>query len=242
LAAASSGFERRAIEAERESVAMYRSYLMRDRVGEQFPGVVSAVTSFGVFVEIDDPFVEGLVKTDQISGDQFDFDEVHMRLSGRRTGRSIQLGDAVIVEVMNVSVGRRRIEMALLSGGAVRPRNESEVPGGFAARRRAGKHVDQAQRQSRDRDTRSGAGGRRDSRGTPPGRREGNTPGRRDTAERIVPSGNGGKLRLRVSYGGAGSGGSRDDNDRDRPSHGRPAARPTGKQRPKFKVRGSGNR
>lgn len=228
LAAASSGFERRAIEAERESVAMYRSYLMRDRVGEQFPGVVSAVTSFGVFVEIDDPFVEGLVKTDQISGDQFDFDEVHMRLSGRRTGRSIQLGDAVIVEVMNVSVGRRRIEMALLSGGAVRPRTESEVPGGFAARRRAGKHVDQAQRQSRERDPRS--------RGNAPG------PGRRDTAERIVPSGNGGKLRLRVSYGGAGSGGSRDDNDRDRPSHGRATTRPTAKQRPKFKVRGSGNR
>jgi ribonuclease R len=208
LAAASSGFERRAIEAEREAVAMYRAYLMRDRVGEQFPGVVSAVTSFGVFVEIEDPFVEGLVKNDQISGDTFDFDQVHMRLSGRRTGRSIQLGDAVIVELINVSVGRRRIEMQLLSGGSVRERNEAAAPGGFAARRRTAKTVDKAQRSNYERQPGNRPGETKSKR---------STTGRTERAERSATGGSGnGKLRLRVSHG----------TDSDRPG-----------SRPKFKVR-----
>src|SRR5207247_1409665 len=55
LAHASSEHERRAMEAEREAVAMYRAYLMRDQVGQRFDGVVSAVTSFGAFVEIEEP-------------------------------------------------------------------------------------------------------------------------------------------------------------------------------------------
>src|ERR1043166_2363198 len=62
LAHASSEHERRAMEAEREAVAMYRAYLMRDQVGQRFDGVVSAVTGFGAFVEIEEPFVEGLIK------------------------------------------------------------------------------------------------------------------------------------------------------------------------------------
>src|SRR5205814_1139141 len=104
LAAASSGHERRAMEAERESVAMYRAYLMRDQVGERFNGVVSAVTSFGAFVELDEPFVEGLIKLESLGDEPFEFDGVHMRLSGKRTGRAIELGDRVMVEINNVSV------------------------------------------------------------------------------------------------------------------------------------------
>src|SRR5206468_10475351 len=66
LAAMSSQHERRAMEAEREAVAMYRAYLVRDQIGERFAGVISAVTSFGAFVEIEDPFVEGLIKLDSL--------------------------------------------------------------------------------------------------------------------------------------------------------------------------------
>ena len=115
LARAASTQERRAMEAEREAVAMYRAYLMRDQVGEEFEGVVSAVTSFGAFVEIEEPYVEGLIKIDSLGNEPFDYDEVHMRLSGRKTGRSIELGDKVKVEINNVSVIRRRIDFTLIA-------------------------------------------------------------------------------------------------------------------------------
>jgi ribonuclease R len=121
LAAASSGNERRAMEAEREAVAMYRTFLMRDQVGEKFPGTVSAVTSFGAFVEIDEPFVEGLIKLDSL-GEHFDYDAVHMRLSATRSGRAIELGDKVTVEIANVSVIRRRIDFTLIEGQKHEPR------------------------------------------------------------------------------------------------------------------------
>ncbi|HEX8114223.1 MAG TPA: ribonuclease R, partial [Kofleriaceae bacterium] len=115
LAHASSEHERRAMEAEREAVAMYRAYLMRDQVGQRFDGVVSAVTSFGAFVEIEEPYVEGLIKLDSLGDDTFSFDEVHMRLSGQRTGTTISLGDKVTVEINNVSVVRRRIDFTLIA-------------------------------------------------------------------------------------------------------------------------------
>ncbi|MCA9677160.1 MAG: VacB/RNase II family 3'-5' exoribonuclease, partial [Myxococcales bacterium] len=116
LASTSSGHERRAMEAEREAVSMYRAYLVRDQIGERFTGTVSAVTSFGAFVELDEPYVEGLIRNDSF-GESTSFDEVHMRLTARRSGRSITLGDTVTVEIADVSVSRRRIELRLVSGG-----------------------------------------------------------------------------------------------------------------------------
>jgi ribonuclease R len=123
LAAASSAHERRAMEAERESVSMYRAYLMRSQVGEQFKATVSGVTSFGVFIEIDTPFIEGLIKLEALGDDFFEFDEIGMRLRGRRTGLVIGLGDRVTVELVNVSVPRRRIDFRLISleGGVRAP-------------------------------------------------------------------------------------------------------------------------
>jgi ribonuclease R len=155
LAHASSEHERRAMEAEREAVAMYRAYLMRDQVGQRFDGVISAVTSFGAFVEIEEPYVEGLIKLDSL-GDEFEFDEVHMRLSGQRTGTILELGDKVTVEINNVSVVRRRIDFTLISaqtpGRKVRkapekgwsPKVETRV--GVAQRKKAGREVERATR------------------------------------------------------------------------------------------------
>jgi ribonuclease R len=125
LAAASSAHERRAMEAEREAVAMYRAYLVREQIGEHYTGTISAVTSFGAFVEIDEPFVEGLIKLDSL-GEDFGFDELHMRLRGRRSGLTIALGDTVTVEIQNVSVLKRRVDLALVSGGKVRGRDTAE--------------------------------------------------------------------------------------------------------------------
>jgi len=114
-ASANASFcERKAMEVEREVVDLYRAFFMRDRVGEILEASVSGVTSFGVFVVADDPFVEGLVRTDYLSPDDFyEYDEVACRLIGRRTGKTFSLGDRVKVEVLQVSVARRRIEMRL---------------------------------------------------------------------------------------------------------------------------------
>ncbi|HEY5944683.1 MAG TPA: VacB/RNase II family 3'-5' exoribonuclease, partial [Kofleriaceae bacterium] len=148
LAADSSMHERRAMEAEREAVAMYRSYLMRDQVGQRFEGTVSAVTSFGAFVEIEEPFVEGLIKLDSL-GEPFNYDEVHMRLSGKRTGKTIELGDKVMVEINNVSVIRRRIDFTLIATARTKrstpPRLEANPRAGIAQRKRAGREVERAQ-------------------------------------------------------------------------------------------------
>jgi ribonuclease R len=159
LAHASSEHERRAMEAEREAVAMYRAYLMRDQVGQRFDGVVSAVTSFGAFVEIDEPYVEGLIKLDSLGDDQFSFDEIHMRLSGRRTGTTIALGDKVTVEINNVSVVRRRIDFTLIAAQTAgkKPRKAADradrattpeaMPHvGLARRKKAGREVERVTR------------------------------------------------------------------------------------------------
>jgi ribonuclease R len=146
LGADSSQHERRAMEAEREAVAMYRAYIMRDQVGERFEGTVSAVTSFGAFVEIEEPYVEGLIKLDSL-GEPMEYDEVHMRLSGKRTGRAIELGDKVMVEINNVSVIRRRIDFTLIAtaaSNAKRPRLEASPKAGIPQRKKAGREVEKA--------------------------------------------------------------------------------------------------
>jgi ribonuclease R len=147
LAAGSSSQERRAMEAEREAVAMYRTFLMRDQVGEKFPGTVSAVTSFGAFVEIDEPFVEGLIKLDSL-GEHFDYDAVHMRLSATRSGRAIELGDKVTVEIANVSVIRLRLDFTLIEGQKHEPRPATVQTSPRATvkqKKKVGREVDRAQ-------------------------------------------------------------------------------------------------
>jgi ribonuclease R len=113
MAADSSFSERQAMEVEREVVDLYRAFFLRDRVGDVLDGVISGVTGFGLFVQIDDPFVEGLVRIDALSDDYYTFDEPACRLVGRRSGQAFALGDSVRVEVQSVSVVRRKIDFAL---------------------------------------------------------------------------------------------------------------------------------
>jgi ribonuclease R len=112
-AADASFSERSAMEVEREVVDLYRAFFLRDRIGDVFDGVISGVAGFGVFVVVDDPFVEGLIRIDALSDDYYTYDEPTSRLVGRRSGRVFALGDAVKVEVQSVSVVRRKIDFAL---------------------------------------------------------------------------------------------------------------------------------
>jgi ribonuclease R len=113
MASESSSNERRAMEAEREVVDMYRAFLMRDRIGEEFEGTIAGVMGFGFFVQIESPFIEGLVKVDTLNDDHYALDGHTQRLVGKRSGRAFALGDKVKVRIENVSVTRRKIDMVL---------------------------------------------------------------------------------------------------------------------------------
>ncbi|MES1204499.1 MAG: ribonuclease R [Pseudomonadota bacterium] len=113
MAADASFAERTAMQAEREVVDIYRAYFMRDRIGDVFEGTISGVMGFGVFVVVDQPFIEGLVRVEALSDDYYLFDEMTARLVGRRSGRTFALGDTVKIEVQSVSVVRRKIDFAL---------------------------------------------------------------------------------------------------------------------------------
>jgi len=118
LGAHCSQTERRADEATREVVSWLKCYYMRDRVGEEFEGSVSAVTSFGIFVALDDFYVEGLVHISELGQDYFHFDAAKHRLLGDRTRRSFRLADRVKVRIVRVDLETSRIDF-VLAGEAV---------------------------------------------------------------------------------------------------------------------------
>ena len=113
---AASEAERRAMQVEREVKDMYRAWVMRERLGDALPGVISAITSFGLFVELDEPFVEGLARFASME-ERFEIDPDGTRAVAQKSGRTIALGDPVVARIDEVSVPRRRIGLSLVSGG-----------------------------------------------------------------------------------------------------------------------------
>jgi len=106
--------ERVAMEAEREIVDRYRVRFMRERIGEEFEGIISGVTAFGFFVELKDIFVEGLVRVTSLPDDYYQYHEKQYCLVGERTHRTFRIGDQVKVRVDRVDVERRHIDFGLL--------------------------------------------------------------------------------------------------------------------------------
>ena len=108
--------ERRADEATRDVMAWLKCEYLQDRVGEVFPGVVTAVTSFGLFVELADIYVEGLVHVTALANDYYHFDVAKQRLVGERSRQSYQLGDKVTVQVARVDLDDRKIDLEMVAG------------------------------------------------------------------------------------------------------------------------------
>jgi ribonuclease R len=102
--------ERRADEATRDVQTWLKCYYMRDRVGEEFEGSISAVTGFGIFVALDEVYVEGLAHISELGADYFHFDPVHHALRGERTGKTFRLADRVRVRVVRVDLELGRID------------------------------------------------------------------------------------------------------------------------------------
>ena len=110
----SSMSERRADDATREVDSWLKCEYLQEHVGDEFDGVISAVTGFGLFVELKDLYIEGLVHITALPGDYYNFDKAHQRLTGERSGRSFQLGGIVRVQVARVDLDDRKIELELI--------------------------------------------------------------------------------------------------------------------------------
>jgi ribonuclease R len=105
---------RRADEAQREVDDRYRAAWMEQHVGSEFDGVISGVTSFGLFVELDESKVNGLVHVTQLPNDYYHFDPIRKTLSGERAGRQFRLGDRVRIVVLKASLEERKIDFRLV--------------------------------------------------------------------------------------------------------------------------------
>ena len=105
--------ERRADEATRDVVNWLKCEYLMDRVGEEYSGVVSAVTGFGLFVMLDDLYVEGLIHVTGLPKDYYYHESAQHRMVGERTGRVFRLGDKVRVRVAQVILDERKIDFEL---------------------------------------------------------------------------------------------------------------------------------
>ncbi len=109
--------ERRADEATWDVIGWLKCEYMMDKVGEVYSGIISSVTNFGLFVELDEIFVEGLVHVSSLKNDYYHFDEVRHQLRGEQSHMLFRLGDPVTVQVARVNLEDRKIDFELVEGG-----------------------------------------------------------------------------------------------------------------------------
>jgi ribonuclease R len=121
--------ERRADEATRDVESWLKCEYMQDKVGEEFEGVISAVTSFGVFVELNDIYIEGLVHVTSLPKDYYHFDPVGHRMSGERSGRVYRLGDRLRVKAARVDLDERKIDFETVDMPVRRARKRMKARG-----------------------------------------------------------------------------------------------------------------
>jgi len=114
IAEHSSQRERVAMEAEREVVERKKVQFMRDKVGQEFNGYISGVLAFGIFVELEDFFIEGLVHLTRLPQDRYQFLERKYMLIGERSRKIFRLGDRVRVRVDAANLERRQIDFSLI--------------------------------------------------------------------------------------------------------------------------------
>ena len=125
-----SANERRADEASRDVEAWLKCKYMREHLGEEYGGVVSSATSFGLFVTLDAMYVEGLVHITELGGEYFRFDEMRQELRGERTGIRYGIGSRVRIQVSRVDLDGRKIDFRLVrEADELLPRNGKDASG-----------------------------------------------------------------------------------------------------------------
>lgn len=168
--------ERRAVDAERDTDALKKAQFMSDKIGEEFIGMVSSITNFGIFVELPNT-VEGLVHISNMTDDYYRFEDRMMTMIGERTGRQFRIGDEVKIRVSNVNIEESAIDFEIvdmIESASSRPRKV------------APKVITAGRRESSKRGERSE---RRDKRGGKDGRGEKGRSGKRSSSSERDPRG-----------------------------------------------------
>jgi ribonuclease R len=133
--------ERRADDATRDAVDWLKCEYMVDKVGEDYPGIVSSVTSFGIFVELADIYVEGLVHVTALKNDYYHFEPAGHRLVGERSATVYRLGDKIRVKVVRVDLDDRKIDFELADSSSKPERRVARGPGQGKKKRTGGRRT-----------------------------------------------------------------------------------------------------
>ncbi|XKI13870.1 ribonuclease R [Sporosarcina sp. ANT_H38] len=127
IATHTSERERRAVEAERDTESLKKAQFMLDKIGEEFEGVISSVTNFGMFIELENT-IEGLVHVSLMTDDYYRFDDRQMMMIGERSGKQFRLGDEVTVKVIGVKPEESTIDFEIVGMKQVFRRTRKETP------------------------------------------------------------------------------------------------------------------
>ena len=160
-ALASSIAERRSMEVERAIVDLYRTFMMKDHIGEKFEGTVTAVVGAGVFVQLDAPFVDVMVRLEDLGGDNWEVDDTALRVVAARSGDVVALGDRLMVEIIDAAILRRTVYARRLGaqGGDGRKQHRNVAP------KKLPKHVQQRKLERAGRKEKTVTGSRRGKKG-----------------------------------------------------------------------------
>jgi len=127
IAEHTSNMERRAVEAERETDDLKKTEFMEDKIGMEFDGIISSVTSFGLFVELPNT-IEGLVHVSYLTDDYYRYDERSYAMIGERTGKIFRIGDEITVRVINVNKDERIVDFEVVGMKGSRRKKAKDTP------------------------------------------------------------------------------------------------------------------
>lgn len=136
-----SHLERKAMDAERETLKRITVLFLRDRVGERFTGVINSITDFGFWVELQEVMAEGLVRLSTLHDDYYAFIPERQELLGERTGRRFRMGQRITVQLADVNLSRLEVTLDLVQGGEAEDtvREDNEIQDGGDQPRRPAK-------------------------------------------------------------------------------------------------------
>ncbi|MGX9135794.1 ribonuclease R [Rummeliibacillus sp. JY-2-4R] len=132
-----SSRERRAVDAERDTESLKKAQYMSDKIGEKFTGIVSSITNFGMFIELENT-IEGLVHISNMTDDYYNFDDRQMVMIGERTGRIFHIGDEVEISVLEVNIDESAIDFEIVGMPKATNRTRRQAPVVIRAKSKSG--------------------------------------------------------------------------------------------------------
>jgi len=130
MAGTCSDAERRAMQAERASLELDRALVAKEHLGQKLPATITGVQGFGLFASVVEPFIEGLIPVQTLPSDFYQIDEFGSRLTGVNSGRAFALGDSIEVEIRNVDIGKRQVQLGLVDDVPTATSSRTRTPRG----------------------------------------------------------------------------------------------------------------